>query len=129
MVPSSEDPAGKKAAPGKKKPAVRTKTPRPDELTRETFEFIAAVDDYKRKRMRSFLDDEEALQVLLDLGYVREDFTGGDGPTPEEVAAYTQKREEFRHSAGRLFPTWSEIFELFVELGYRRTEPEEVDAS
>ena len=41
------------------KPWVRTHTPRPDELSRETFEFIAAIDEYKRKHMRSFLSDKE----------------------------------------------------------------------
>ena len=47
----------------RKKLKVRTHTPRPDELSRECFEFIAAVDHYKRSHMRSFLEDREVLAL------------------------------------------------------------------
>jgi hypothetical protein len=50
-------------------PGSGRNTPRPDELSRETFEFIAAIDEYKRKHMRSFLSDREVLGVLRALGY------------------------------------------------------------
>ena len=63
-LPESETPE-----PETKKIRVRTHTPRPDELTRETFEFITAVDEYKRRHMRSFLNDPEVLEILHDLGY------------------------------------------------------------
>lgn len=103
------------------KPWVRTHTPRPDELSRETFEFIAAIDDYKRKHMRSFLSDREVLTVLRSLGYGNEGAHGE--PTEADLAAYAQARTRYRAEHGRLFPTWSEVFQLLLDLGYRRQEP------
>lgn len=99
----------------------RTHTPRPDELTRESFEFIAAIDQYKRRHMRSFLDDAEVLHVLASLGYERTE----EAPTPEaEIAAYSAAKNRYRTQQGRLFPTWSEVFELLLALGYRRNDRE-----
>ena len=103
------------------KPWVRTHTPRPDELSRETFEFIAAIDEYKRKHMRAFLSDREVLTVLFALGYGQK--RGGGEPTEAELAAYAAARARYRAEHGRLFPTWSEVFQLLLELGYERREP------
>jgi len=103
------------------KPWVRTHTPRPDELSRETFEFIAAIDEYKRKHMRSFLSDREVLGVLRALGYGRPSTSGE--PSEAELAEYAESRARYRAEHGRLFPTWSEVFELLLALGYHREEP------
>jgi hypothetical protein len=104
-----------------RKPWVRTHTPRPDELSRETFEFISAIDEYKRKHMRSFLSDREVLGVLYALGY------GNSGPTSEpsegELTQFAAARSRYRTEHGRLFPTWSEVFQLLLDLGYQRQEP------
>jgi hypothetical protein len=107
--------------PKRKKPWVRTHTPRPDELSRETFEFIAAIDVYKRKHMRSFLSDREVLCVLHDLGYRHED--QGREPSQAELDDYAAARARYRKEQGRLFPTWSEVFKLLMELGYERQDP------
>ena len=106
---------------GDRKPWVRTHTPRPDELSRETFEFIAAIDEYKRKHMRSFLSDREVLGVLRTLGYGLS--RAGNEPSEVELAEYAAKRARYRAERGRLFPTWSEVFQLLLELGYQRQEP------
>jgi hypothetical protein len=103
------------------KPWVRTHTPRPDELSRETFEFIAAIDEYKRKHMRSFLSDREVLGVLGSLGYGLGPRT--EQPTERELAAFAATRARYRAERGRLFPTWSELFQLLLDLGYQRQEP------
>lgn len=105
----------------KKKPVVRTRTPRPDELTRETFEFIAAIDDYKRRHMRSFLDDREVLEVLFDLGY--RDAAQGEVRDASEgqLEAFSAERYRYRMEKGRLFPTWSEVLDLLLGLGWKRS--------
>ncbi|NOT30077.1 MAG: hypothetical protein HOP15_06470 [Planctomycetes bacterium] len=103
------------------KPWVRTHTPRPDELSRETFEFIAAIDEYKRKHLRSFLSDREVLNVLRTLGYGRQRSTSE--PSEAELADYAEARARYRAEQGRLFPIWSEVFELLLKLGYLREEP------
>ena len=118
-TPESE----KSDAPAEKKVRVRTHTPRPDELTRETFEFITAVDEYKRRHMRSFLNDNEVLEILYDLVYRqpgRPDLRRE--PNEEQLGAYAAARQRYRVEQGRLFPTWSEVFELLRELGYARGE-------
>lgn len=101
-----------------KKLAVRTHTPRPDELSRETFEFISAIDEYKRRHMRSFLGDREVLLVMRALGYRGPAGSGEPGPAEEE--AYAATRARYRVEKGRLFPTWSEVFGLLMDLGYTR---------
>lgn len=105
---------------GTEKPWVRTHTPRPDELSRETFEFIAAIDEYKRKHMRAFLSDREVLGVLFALGYGPK--RKGE-PSEKELAEYAAARARYRAERGRLFPTWSEVFQLLLDLGYQRQEP------
>jgi len=106
---------------GEDKPWVRTHTPRPDELSRESFEFISAIDEYKRRHLRSFLSDREVLGVLHALGYQRG--TAGHEPSDADLADYAASRQRYRAQRGRLFPTWSEVFQLLVELGYSRAEP------
>lgn len=119
MTPPKQRPVPSEPKDGDR-PWVRTHTPRPDELSRETFEFIAAIDEYKRKHMRSFLSDREVLQILGSLGYARE--PGRGDPSDAELAEYAAARVRYRKEHGRLFPTWSEVFELLVELGYRRDD-------
>ena len=107
------------AETGEKKAKVRTHTPRPDELSRETFEFISAIDEYKRRHMRSFLEDREVLLVMHELGYRRDGHRQHE-PSENELAEYGQARQRYRREEGRLFPTWSEVFDLLTGLGYHR---------
>jgi hypothetical protein len=120
MTPASPRPAPRDPEDDEK-PWVRTHTPRPDELSRETFEFIAAIDEYKRKHMRSFLSDREVLGVLHSLGYGNA--AASSEPSEADLAAYAAARTRYRAEHGRLFPTWSEVFQLLLDLGYRRQEP------
>ena len=123
MSPANEPNRESEETPrSEKKAIVRTHTPRPDELSHEVFEFISAVDDYKRRQMRSFLEDAEILEILFELGYSRD----GHEPsvTESELAEFASVRERYREEEGRLFPTWSEVFELLVGLGYERRSNE-----
>lgn len=120
MTPASPRPAPLDPEDDEK-PWVRTHTPRPDELSRETFEFIAAIDEYKRKHMRSFLSDREVLSVLRSLGYGTA--AAASEPSEADLAAYAAARTRYRAEHGRLFPTWSEVFQLLLDLGYARQDP------
>ena len=122
-LPEKPDPGRESdaSAPLPRKP--RTHTPRPDALSCETFEFISAVDEYKRRHMRSFLNDEEVIDILLSLGYALESARElPDSVTAEEIEAFITAREKYRTEEGRLFPTWSEVFQLLIDLGYQRRE-------
>lgn len=91
--------------------------PRPDQLSRDAFEFITAVDQFKRDEMRSFLGLEEVVSVLESLGYARRHDT-----VEAEVQDIAQAIEDYKSSSSRLFPNWSEIFGLIQELGYVRED-------
>jgi hypothetical protein len=122
-MPPAQQPS---PGPSARKPEVHTHTPRPDEISRETFEFIAAIDEFKRRRMRSFLEDQEILTVLHELGYARE-FLAEQDTFERELADFAAERERYRREKGRIFPTWSEVFQLLLELGYER--PDESSAA
>ena len=81
-------------------------------MSPEAFEFLTAVDDYKRQHMRSFLTIEEIFEVLGKLGYRRAE-KGSVGALSAAIEAYKEKH-------GRLFPNWSEIFQIARELGWDR---------
>ncbi len=116
---STPQPHGDQRSGKPKKKKNRTHTPRPDELSSEVLEFIAAVDQYKRRNMRSFLEDEEVLQIVIDLGYLRSDCSSST-VTKQQLTDFASARQRYREDEGRLFPTWSELFELLTGLGYAR---------
>jgi hypothetical protein len=126
MKPPSQKPAPGTDSPAAKGPPrrpYRTHTPRPDELSRETFEFITAIDEYKRRHMRSFLGDDEVIEILLSLGYgLAKEAEERQDASDDEVHAFVDARERYRHEEGRLFPTWSEVFQLLLDLGYVRED-------
>ena len=44
------------------------------------------------------------------------DLSGDEGELMQAMEAYKQR-------SGRMFPTWSEVLEILVELGYRKADP------
>ena len=108
--------------PGDGTAHIHTRTPRPDELSREAFQFIAAIDEYKRKHLRSFLDDAQVLAVAHELGWFPKKSRRRGAPTKDEIARYAAARDAYRKESGRLFPNWSEVFSLLQDLGYTRVE-------
>lgn len=95
--------------------ASRNKPERPDEFAPETFEFIAAVDEFKRRHQKKQLSTQEMLQVLRSLGY-----RGPGAVTATEVARVDGALLDYRRRNNRLFPGWSEIFAVLLDSGYHR---------
>jgi len=106
--------ADKEPSKDEKPSKPRTRVPRPDELSQETFEFIAAVDEYKRDRLRNILELEDVLEIVRSLGYLRKGFRGS------ELHALEAALDDYKRAHGRLFPNWSEVFQVIVGLGYER---------
>jgi hypothetical protein len=55
-----------------KRPKRATKQPAPEDIDDEALEFIAALDDYKKRHDRPFPSWSEVLHVLKSLGYARD---------------------------------------------------------
>lgn len=112
----AQDPGKKGPRPAKKgtRKKKRGRAPRPDEMTRETFEFVAAIDEFKRDQGKAHLVPAEVLEVLRSLGYSK------SGRKREAVKEYQAALATYRKAHGRLFPNWSEVFSVVQEMGYRR---------
>ncbi|MFT5284309.1 MAG: hypothetical protein ACI8TQ_000465 [Planctomycetota bacterium] len=93
----------------------RHRVARPDELTKDTFEFIDAVDRFKRTHMISIVSNSQVLEILRGLGY---EFDVGKR---DELTVYEASVAAYKAQHSRLFPNWSEIFEIVTELGYTRS--------
>lgn len=94
----------------------RSRAPRPDQMSPEVCEFLTAIDDYKRESLRSFLALEEVFHVFDRLGY-HPDGRSLDGQAIEELSAAI---ERYKKSHERLFPSWSEVFQIALDLGWIR---------
>ena len=94
---------------------VRHRVARPDELTKDTFEFIDAVDRFKRTHMISIVSNTQVLEILKGLGY---EFDTGKR---DELTVYEEAVDAYKAKHSRLFPNWSEIFEIVAEVGYTRS--------
>jgi len=99
----------------KPKPS-RHRVERPDEFSKETFEFIAAIDGYKRTHMVSHVSLEQVLDVLAGLNYKRK------ARVKNELRLLEKAVEAYKQEHARLFPNWSEIFQIVSGLGYKRAD-------
>jgi hypothetical protein len=114
--PRGKVPSGKrKVGKGLAKPKVE----RPDELSRETFEFIAAIDEFKRRTLANHLGMPEVLRVLHELGYRARpsDAARAEG----QLSFACEALEAYKRAHKRLFPNWSEVFAVLRESGYSRS--------
>jgi len=94
----------------------RHRVARPDEFSKETFEFIAAIDGYKRTHMVSHVSLEQVLEILAGLNYKR------GKRTKNELKLLEKAVDAYKKEHSRLFPNWSEIFQIASELGYVRSD-------
>ena len=95
---------------------VRHRVERPDEFSKETFEFIAAIDGYKRTHMISHVSLEQVLEILAGLNYKR------GKHSKNELKLFVKAVDAYKKEHSRLFPNWSEIFQIVSELGYVRSD-------
>jgi hypothetical protein len=81
-------------------------------------EFINALDECKRREMLQHLPWEQVLHVVRELGYRHPDPL----EDPGELQRFEGALADYRKSHGRLFPNWSEIFSVVLEMGYRKDD-------
>lgn len=41
----------------------------------------------------------------------------------DDEVEFMRAMQEYKKSSGRMFPTWSEVLEVLISLGYRKPEP------
>lgn len=105
--------ASQPAAPAPKaKPAIS----KPDAMSSETFEFLAAIDEAKRQLMLAHLDLGQVLDVLISLGYGLPNKRSKKTQLTELQASL----ETYKTKHQRLFPNWSEVFTVARETGFVR---------
>ena len=92
----------------------RGRVARPDELSSDAFEFISAIDDFKRTRMVSIVTLEDVVGLLSELGYHPLEVHDS------ELADLEGAVEKYKKAHDRLFPNWSEAFGVLREIGYDR---------
>jgi hypothetical protein len=91
----------------------KVKVTRPDEMAPEVFEFIDAIEKFKRHTMKAHLGSAQVLEVARGLGYR---MVKGE----VEVAEYEGALEAYKKRFKRPFPNWSEVFEVLKEIGFNR---------
>jgi len=104
---------------------AKVKVTRPDEMPAEVFEFIDAIEKYKRRCMKSHLASAQVLAVARELGYGRKGGRkggrgDGEGDGVGVVEEYEGALEAYKKRFRRPFPNWSEVFEVLKEIGFDR---------
>ncbi|MEZ5977163.1 MAG: hypothetical protein R3F34_02975 [Planctomycetota bacterium] len=84
-------------------------------MSAEVVEFINAIDEFKRRNMLAHLPLERVLDVVHELGY-----RCTEKKRPAEIAKVTGALDLYKREHKRLFPNWSEVFEVLQGLGYQR---------
>ena len=102
------------------------------EMTVEQFEFVQAIEAFKKSSNTPFPNWINVLDVILSLGYRL-----ADEPTLELAADAKIMNPDFAHLTGepaqfvkaieaykavnrKRFPTWTEVLEVVEQLGYRK---------
>lgn len=115
IVPKAPTASKAKAtATPKPKPAIS----KPDAMSAETFEFLAAIDEAKRTLMVSNPSLAQVLDVLRGLGYG----LAGKRTKKAQLTELESALAAYKKAHQRLFPNWSEVFTVAREAGFERPE-------
>lgn len=103
------------------------------EMTPEQFEFVQAIETYKRKKNRPFPNWVDVHGVITALGYQSVEaktidfneapastFDTSDLTVPQ--AEFVRAVETYKHVNKKRFPTWTEVLEVVDQLGYRKMQ-------
>lgn len=107
-------------------------------MTPEQFEFVQAMEAYKRKKNRPFPNWVDVLEVVTTLGYQsveaktidfkeapKSTFDSSDLTAAQ--AEFVRAVETYKHVNKKRFPTWTEVLEVVDQLGYRKTSVRAMD--
>ena len=107
-------------------------------MTPEQFEFVKAMETYKRKKNKPFPNWVDVLVVITALGYqsveaktieLDDEPTAGydtSALTPVQ-AEFVRAVETYKHVNKKRFPTWTEVLEVVDQLGYRKVQARVMD--
>ena len=93
----------------------KPKIEKPDGMQAATLEFLGGLDEFKRRHLLSQLPYERVPEVLKELGY-KSPVRGKN----KELAAFLAALDAYKEQHARLFPNWSEVFSVVMEMGYLR---------
>ena len=107
-------------------------------MTAEQFEFVKAIETYKRKKNKPFPNWVDVLDVVTTLGYRSVEAKTIDfNDAPQSAydtsdlthvqADFVRAVETYKHVNKKRFPTWTEVLEVVDQLGYRKTQVRALD--
>jgi hypothetical protein len=108
------------------------------EMTPEQFEFVQAMETYKRKKNKPFPNWVDVLEVVTALGYQSVEVKTIDfKDAPKSMqdtsdltvaqAEFVRAVETYKHVNKKRFPTWTEVLEVVDQLGYRKMTLRELE--
>lgn len=108
------------------------------EMTAAQFEFVRAVELYKRRLNKPFPTWCDVLGIVVRLGYqcvaAKTIRFNADVKMPEESCGWDARQVDFVRAVetyklvnGVRFPTWTEVLEVVDQLGYRKVAHREIE--
>lgn len=103
------------------------------EMTPEQFEFVKAIELYKRRKNKPFPTWVDVLELVTMLGYrdvAKKTFHPDDAPLThvdltdltEQQVEFVRAVETYKRVNAKRFPTWTEVLEVVEQLGYRKVQ-------
>ena len=108
------------------------------EMTAEQFEFVQAVEQYKRRKNKPFPTWIDVQSIVLQLGYKVVEANTIDmnharltnlayAELKGEQADFVKAIEAYKAVNKKRFPTWTEVLEVVLQLGYRKVAARSID--
>lgn len=108
------------------------------EMTPEQFEFVKAIEAFKKKLNKPFPTWVDVLGVVVRLGYrpvEKKTIRLSDEPLAVDDAAlldatqveFVRAVETYKRVNAVRFPTWTEVLEVVEQLGYRKVQHREIE--
>lgn len=108
------------------------------EMTAEQFEFVQAVETYKRRKNKPFPTWLDVYELVRTLGYRPVEPNTIDlnaapltnlaiAELTGDKADFVKAIEAYKAVNKKRFPTWTEVLEVVLQLGYRKVQARSMD--
>jgi hypothetical protein len=130
MEPVNNEPAAAAAAAENVQPNERRAEERPERRKRVERRVLSAEESgYTGAERRSVVDRRTGLERRRGPGRRRSDDrkAAEEGEMTSEQFEFIQAIETYKKVNKRMFPTWTEVLEVILQLGYRKVEERNIN--